>query len=247
MRRSREEQAEIMMAMRERGWTNQKIAEKMRRKESTVAKYIGSKDWYCANYKRIEKAKKLEWKGVSRRKICEITGLSRKTIRKYLGKKNIQTVEHCEYAVAARGRPGISGDALQRARELEAKGCSRAEITRVTGMCSQTLRKYLGARGRKTMISEQIARMHELRSRVWSRSRIAREVGCADVTVADHLRDATKMMVPGSRPLCWTCARSAAGKDRQCSWDARLEPVEGWTVDKDGFVVRCPEFEEGKR
>lgn len=37
----------------------------------------------------------------------------------------------------------------------------------------------------------------------------------------------------------------AGGKDRQCSWDARLEPVEGWTIDKDGFVVDCPEFEEG--
>ena len=216
MRRSREEQAEIMTAMRERGWNNQKIAEKMRRKESTVAKYIGSKDWYCANYKRIEKAKKLEGKGVSRRKICEITGLSSNAIRKYLGKKNIPTVENREYAVAARGRPGISGDALQRARELEAKGCSRAEITRVTGMCSQTLRKYLGQRGRKTVSG-------------------------------DHLRDAAKMMVPGSRQLCWSCARSAAGKDKQCSWDARLEPVEGWTLDKDGFVVACPEFEEAKR
>lgn len=246
MRHSREEQAEIMMAMRERGWNNQKIAEKMRRKESTVAKYIGSKDWYCANYKRIEKAKKLEGKGVSRRKICEITGLSSKTIRKYLGKKNIPTVEHCEYAVAARGRPGISAALQRRARELEAKGCSRAEITRVTGMCSQTLRKYLGARGRKTVSSEQIARMHELRARGWSRSRIAREVGCAAVTVADHLGGYRKMDAPSRQQLCWSCARSAAGKDRQCSWDARLEPVEGWTIDKDGFVVRCPEFEEAK-
>ena len=246
MRRSREEQAEIMMAMRERGWNNQKIAEKMRRKESTVAKYIGSKDWYCANYKRIEKAKKLEGKGVSRRKICEITGLSSNAIRKYLGKKIIPTVENREYAGAARGRPGISGDALQRARELEAKGCSRAEITRMTGMCSQTLRKYLGQRGRKTVSSKQIARMHELRARGWSRSRIAREVGCAAVTVADHLGGYRKMDAPSRQQLCWSCARSAAGKDRQCSWDAKLQPVEGWAVDEAGFVVSCPEFEEAR-
>lgn len=214
MRTPREEQVRLMAKMRDDGLSNAEIAEKTGRKESTVAKYIGSKDWYCANYKRIEKAKKLEGKGVSRRKICEITGLSSNAIRKYLGKKNIPTVENREYAVAARGRPGISGDALQRARELEAKGCSRAEITRVTGMCSQTLRKYLGQRGGRKTVS------------------------------GDHLRDAAKMMVPGSRQLCWSCARSAAGKDRQCSWDAKLEPVEGWTVDEAGFVVSCPEFLE---
>lgn len=210
MRRSREEQAEIMMAMRERGWNNQKIAEKMRRKESTVAKYIGSKDWYCANYKRIEKAKKLEGKGVSRRKICEITGLSSRTIRKYLGQKPIHTVANHKYLVSVRGRPCISDDALQRARELEKNGCSRAEITRVTGMCSATLCKYMGKRVRKPK------------------------------------SDTAKMIAPYHQQLCWSCARSAAGKDRQCSWDARLEPVEGWTVDKDGFVVRCPEFEEAR-
>lgn len=181
----------------------------------------------------IRAARVLRAQGVSDREIMRRLHIGRNTISKYLG--------------AVRGRSGISDEALQRARELEAQGYKRAEITRVTGISGETLRKYLGARGRKTMSREQIARMHELRARGWSRSRIAREVGCADVTVADHLGGYGKMDAPSRQQLCWSCARSAAGKDRQCAWDAKLEPVEGWTVDKDGFVVSCPEFEEGKR
>ena len=181
----------------------------------------------------IRAARVLRAQGASDREIMRRLHIGRNTISKYLG--------------AVRGRSGISDEALQRARELEAQGYKRAEITRMTGISGETLRKYLGARGRKTVSSEQIARMHELRARGWSRSRIAREVGCADVTVADHLGGYRKMDAPSRQQLCWSCARSAAGKDRQCSWDARLQPVDGLTIDKDGFVVSCPEFEEAKR
>ena len=115
----------------------------------------------------------------------------------------------------------VSAEALRRARELEARGHTREETVRITGISRPTLIRHLGRYERKTVSSEQTGR-------------------------SDHLRDAAKMVVPGSRQLCWSCARSAAGKDRQCSWDAKLEPVEGWTMDKDGFVVECPEFEEAK-
>lgn len=181
----------------------------------------------------IRAARVLRMQGVSDREIMRRLHIGRNTISKYLG--------------AARGHSGISDEALQHARELEARGYKRVDITRITGISGETLRKYLGKRERKTMSREQIARMHELRAKGWSRSRIAREVGCAGVTVAEHLCGYRKMDAPSRQQLCWSCARSAAGKDKQCSWDARLEPVEGWTVDKDGFVVRCPEFEEAER
>lgn len=148
---------------------------------------------------------------------------------------------------AARGNGRISADTLRRVRELDAAGHSRSDITRITGISSATLRRYLGRCARKTMSRAQIERMRELSEKGWSISRIAREVGCSDKTVSDHLPGYRRMGNPGKEQLCWACARSAAGKDRQCAWDARLQPVEGWVLDEDGFVVSCPEFEEVKR
>lgn len=145
---------------------------------------------------------------------------------------------------AACGNGRISDDTLRRVRELDAAGHSRADITRITGVCAATLRRYLGRSARGRMSSRQVQRMRELSEIGWSISRIAREVGCSDKTVSDHLPGYRRMDNLGKEQLCWACARSAAGKDKQCSWDARLEPVDGWTLDKDGFVVSCPEFEE---
>ena len=116
----------------------------------------------------------------------------------------------------------VSAEALRRARELEARGHTREETVRITGISRPTLIRHLGKYERKTVSSEQTGR-------------------------SDHLRDTTKMVAPYHQQLCWRCARSAAGKDRQCSWDAKLQPVEGWAVDEAGFVVSCPEFEEAKR
>lgn len=112
----------------------------------------------------------------------------------------------------------VSDEALRWARDLEDNGHTRRETVRLTGISRPTLIRHLGKYVRKTTSEEQTRR----------------------------LRDTAKMIAPYHQQLCWSCARSAASKDKQCSWDARLEPVEGWTLDKDGFVVRCPEFERYK-
>ena len=119
----------------------------------------------------------------------------------------------------------VSDKALRWARELEDHGYTRRETVRLTGISRPTLIRYLGKYVRKTTSDEQTGRS----------------------SVKNHLRDTAKIIAPYHQQLCWACARSAAGKDKQCSWDAKLQPVEGWTVDKDGFVVSCPEFEEDKR
>ena len=185
------------------------------------------------NEDTVRMVREMRAQGLSDREISRRMRIGGHTIVKYLG--------------AVRGRSGISADELRRARELDAQGIKRCEITRITGISGETLRKYLGKRGRKTMSGEQIARMHELHALGWSNAKIAREIGCTDCTVADHLRGYRRMDAPSRQQLCWSCARSAAGKDRQCSWDAKLQPVEGWAVDEAGFVVSCPEFEEAKR
>lgn len=188
MRTSREEQVRLMAKMRDDGLSNAEIAEKTGRKESTVAKYIGSDVTITKIEAMIGKASKLEEKRVTRSKICELTGLSCSTLRKYLGKKEIQ---------------------------------------RVTKQDAKMIKK-MGEEG-------------------WSKSRIARELGFSRKTIAEQLEKMSVEDEPDVMQLCWSCARCATKRSKQCSWDARLEPVEGWTLDKDGFVVSCPEFEEGER
>ena len=173
--------------MRDDGLSNAEIAEKTGRKESTVARYIGSDVRITKIEDMIDKASKLEEKHVPRSKICELTGLSYSTLRKYLGRKEIQ---------------------------------------RVTNQDAKTI-KRMGEKG-------------------WSKSRIARELGFSRKTIAEQLEQMSVEDEPDVMQLCWSCTRSAAKRHNQCSWDARLEPVEGWTVGKDGFVVSCPEFEEAR-
>lgn len=184
MRVSQEAQIKYMLELRKRGYSNQKIAQETHRKESTVAKYIGSKNWKC-----------------------------------------------------------ISQDAIKKAKELESKGVERREIGRITGMSASSIRKYLGKKKRSPITKHEVARMYKLRRLGYSYEKIGRILGINDRTVYKHICDGGNVKEQ-TQQLCWTCARSAAGKDKQCSWDARLQPVEGWTVDEAGFVVSCPEFEE---
>lgn len=62
-----------------------------------------------------------------------------------------------------------------------------------------------------------------------------------------------KDIVKPDSTLCWRCAKSV---NNGCSWSARFEPVQGWTVVQtkiacadhtaDSYrVIDCPEFERG--
>lgn len=43
-----------------------------------------------------------------------------------------------------------------------------------------------------------------------------------------------------TKRLCWTCKRSAAPPELQCSWDRALIPVKGAKTDSEGVIVYCP-------
>ena len=166
----------------------------------------------------------------------------------------------------SRARKKLTDDVIRRMREMRGRGCTYAEIADAFEVSDGTVMNYLRYMRHDVRIPlEKRLRMKPMRESGMSLAKIGaalgvsdssvyywlkkmeREVGCADSTAADHLREDAKMVSSSRNQLCWRCARSAAGKDKQCSWDARLEPVEGWTVDTDGFVVRCPEFEGAKR
>ena len=246
-----------MKKMRESGMTNQEIAASLEISYKSVLRHIGPQP---SEYRGTS----ARWATTKPEHASGAPAAEKPDKPRFAVRVTKETIEHSEdgidpitatvdmegYAIggsgAARGNGRISDDTLRRVRELDAAGHSRSDITRITGISSATLRRYLGRCTRRKMSSRQVQRMRELSEIGWSISRIAREVGCSDKTVSDHLPGYRRMDNLGKEQLCWSCARSAAGKDKQCSWDARLEPVKGWTVDKDGFVVRCPEFEEAK-
>ena len=166
----------------------------------------------------------------------------------------------------SRGRKKLTDDVIRRMREMRRSGCTYAAIADAFEVSDGTVMNYLHDMRHDVRIPlEKILRMKPMRESGMSLAKIGaalgvsdssvdywlkkmeREAGCTDSTAADHLREDAKMVSSSRNQLCWRCARSAAGKDGQCSWDARLQPVEGWTVDKDGFVVSCPEFEEARR
>lgn len=166
----------------------------------------------------------------------------------------------------SRGRKKLTDDVIRRMREMRGSGCTYAEIADAFEVSDGTVMNYLRDMRHDVRIPlEKRLQMRPMRESGMSLAKIGaalgvsdssvdywlkkmeREAECTDSTAADHLREAAKMISSSRNQLCWSCARSAAGKDKQCSWDAGLQPVEGWTVDKDGFVVSCPEFEGAER
>ena len=149
------------------------------------------------------------------------------------------------------GRNKVPEHMIVRMLEMCGQGYTYGQIAQALYLGTDTVCKYLSGQHHVRRVSDvQRRRIRELRENGWTMRAIALEIGMSVSSVEYWLRKRIKRAGKyrfSKEQLCWACARSAAGKDRQGAWDARLQPVEGWVLDEDGFVVSCPEFEEAER
>lgn len=118
---------------------------------------------------------------------------------------------------------------------------SRAELARRCDLSNSTLAKIFD---------------HDRSMRPRTAEILAHALKCSSADILERTRPPESpppRKPPGSAPishqLCWTCVNAVPDGKHGCCWSRELEPVPGWTAEKDNKggnktyrITKCPDY-----